>query len=136
VRTFDDEVRQNLAERIPALIQGIASAMRAEATVKYRFGYPSLQNDAAMTDLVREVAREIVGPEQLIEREPGMGGEDMAYFLQQVPGCFFRVGSRNPDKGLIYGHHQPRFDIDDEQALPVGVAMLAGVALRYLNGAA
>ncbi len=135
VRTFDPWVRQNLAERIPALIKGIATAMRAEADVQYRLGYPTLVNDAAMSDLVREVAREVVGPERLIEREPGMGGEDMAYFLQQVPGCFFRIGSRNPERGLTYGHHHPRFDIDDEGALPIGVAAVASVALRFLNGA-
>ena len=134
VRTFDEGVRQHLAERIPALIGGIASAMRAEADVQYRFGYPSLVNDAAMSALVREVAREVVGPQRVVEREPGMGGEDMSYFLQEVPGCFFRIGSRNPELGLTYGHHHPRFNIDDEQALPVGVAAIAGVALRYLNG--
>ena len=135
VRTFDEGVRQHLAERIPVLIGGIAGAMRAEADVKYRLGYPALVNDAAMADLVRGVAREIVGPRRVIEREPGMGGEDMAYFLQRVPGCFFRIGSRNPDLGLTYGHHHPRFNIDDEQALPIGVAAVASVALRYLNGA-
>ncbi|HEU5328493.1 MAG TPA: amidohydrolase [Thermomicrobiales bacterium] len=135
VRTFDEEVRQHLAERIPALIKGIAVAMRGDADVAYRFGYPSLVNDAAMTDLVREVAREIVGPEKLIEREPGMGGEDMSYFLREVPGCFFRIGSRNPERGLIYGHHHPRFNVDDEAALPIGVAAVASVAMRYLNGA-
>jgi amidohydrolase len=136
VRTFDEEVRQNLAERIPALIKGIAAAMRAEAEVQYRFGYPALVNDAAMTDLVREAAREVVGADKVVEREPGMGGEDMAYFLQNVPGCFFRIGSRNPERGLIYGHHHPRFDIDDEGALPVGVAAVAAVALRFLNSEA
>jgi len=134
VRTFDAGVRQHLAERIPALLKGIAAAMRAEADVQYRFGYPALVNDPEMTELVRGVARELVGPEKTIEREPGMGGEDMAYFLQEVPGCFFRIGSRNPERGLVYGHHQQRFDIDDEGALPVGVAAIASVALRYLNG--
>jgi amidohydrolase len=135
VRTFDPEVRQNLSERIPALIKGISAAMRAEAEVQYRFGYPALVNDPAMTDLVRQVARGIVGPQRVVEREPGMGGEDMSYFLQHAPGCFFRIGSRNPDRGLVYGHHHPRFDIDDEGALPIGVAAVASVALRYLNGA-
>jgi amidohydrolase len=134
VRTFDPDVRQNLSERIPALIKGISAAMRAEAEVQYRFGYPALVNDPAMTDLVRQVARGIVGPRRVVEREPGMGGEDMSYFLQQAPGCFFRIGSRNPERGLVYGHHHPRFDIDDEGALPIGVAAVASVALRYLNG--
>ena len=134
VRTFDEGLRRHLAERIPALIGGIAAAMRAEADVRYDFGYPALVNDAAMTDLVREVVRETLGADKLIEAEPGMVGEDMAYFLRAAPGCFFFIGSRNPERGLIHGHHHPRFDIDDEGALPVGVATLAGAALRYLNG--
>jgi metal-dependent amidase/aminoacylase/carboxypeptidase family protein len=89
----------------------------------------------AMTDLVREVARDVIGPDKVLEREPGMGAEDMAYFLREAPGCFFRIGSNNAKRGLIYGHHHPRFDIDDEGALPVGVAAVASVALRYLAGA-
>ncbi len=134
IRTTDEVTRKLMAERIPALVAGIATAMQGSAETEYISGYPVLVNDVAMTDLVREVAREIVGPEKVLERETGMGAEDMAYFLQAVPGCFFRVGSRNPDLGLIYGHHHPRFDIDDEQALPIGVAMLTTVALRFLNG--
>lgn len=132
VRTFRPEVRQQIADRLPALIEGVASAMRATAEVGYAFGYPALVNNVAMANLVREVARDVVGEPRLIDRGPSMGGEDMAYFLQEVPGCFFRIGSNNPERGLIYGHHHPRFDID-EAALPVGVAMLASVALRYLS---
>lgn len=132
VRTFDAVVRRHIAERLPALIEGVAGAMRATVDVRYEFGYPALINDAVMADLVREVARQVVGETKLIERGATMGGEDMAYFLQEVPGCFFRIGSNNPERGLIHGHHHPRFDID-EAALPVGVAMLASVALRYLD---
>ena len=132
VRTFDEAVRQQLAERIPALIEGIAAALRGRATVEYLLGYPMLVNDEAMTSLVREVAREVVGPDKVLEREPGMVGEDMSYFLQRAPGCFFNIGSRNEERGLIYGHHHPRFDIDEE-SLPVGVAAVAAVALRFLD---
>jgi amidohydrolase len=134
VRTFDEEIRQDLARRIPELVRGIATAMRAEADVTFEFGYPTLVNDHAMADVVRDVVRDVLGPEKLLEREPSMVGEDMSYFLQRVPGCFFMVGTHNIERGLIYGHHHPRFDIDDEAALPVGVATLATVALRYLNG--
>jgi amidohydrolase len=134
VRTFDEETRQHIATRLGEVIEGIATAMRATASVEYIFGYPALINDEAMTDLVREVVRDLLGPDQLLEREPGMVGEDMAYFLQEAPGYFFMVGTNNPERGLTYGHHHPRFDIDDEQSLPVGVAAITSVALRYLNG--
>jgi len=135
IRTSDEETRGQLSERIPALTKGITAAMRGSAEVEYTFGYPVLVNDAAMTDLVREVARELIGADKVHEREMGMGAEDMAYFLQAAPGCFFRIGSRNEERGLTYGHHHPRFDIDDEGALPVGVAAVTAVTLRYLNGA-
>lgn len=132
VRTFNPDVRQYVAERLPTLIKDMAHAMRATADTRYDFGYPALVNDEAMTDLVREVARDVVGERGVVERQPSMGGEDMAYFLRQVPGSFFRIGSNNPDRSLTYGHHHPRFDID-EAALPVGTAMLASVAVQYLN---
>ncbi len=134
VRTFDEETRQLLARRIPELVTGIAEAMRGAAEVRYNLGYPSLVNDRAMTDLVRRVAGELVTPEKVVEREPSMGAEDMSYFLQHAPGCFFNIGSNNPDRGLVYGHHHARFDIDEE-ALPVGVAAIAMVTMRYLEGA-
>ncbi len=134
VRTFDPEVRQHLAERIPALLKGVAEAMRAEAEVDYEFGYPPLINDVAMTDLARDAVRDLLGPERVVEGSPGMFGEDMAYFLQRVPGSFFLVGTANAERGLTHRAHHPRFDIDDEVALPTGVAAITAVALRYLNG--
>jgi amidohydrolase len=132
IRTFDEETRKLLARRIPALVEGIAVAMQGSAEVDYSFGYPTLVNDRAMADLVRIVARDLVPPDKLLDIEPGMGAEDMSYFLQKAPGCFFRVGSRNEERGLIYGHHHPRFDID-EDALPVGVAALTAITLRFLG---
>ena len=61
-----------------------------------------------------------------------MGGEDFADVLARVPGCYFFVGSRNVAKGKVHPHHSPFFDID-EDALPIGVEMLAGIAHRYLS---
>ncbi len=133
VRTFDPAIRRDLAARIPALITGIAAAMRATAEIDYELGYPALVNDAALSDLARDAVTDLLGPDHVVASEPGMFGEDMAYFLQRVPGCFFVVGSNNPARGLIHAHHHPRFDIDDEIALPTGVAALTTVALRYLN---
>jgi amidohydrolase len=85
-----------------------------------------------MADLVRGVAVEVVGEDNLVEAEPKMGAEDFSYFLLERPGTFYFVGSNNEERGLIWGHHHPRFDID-EAVLGVGVESLAKVALRYLE---
>ena len=132
VRTFTPENRTMLSERIPELVKGIAAAMRAEAEVHYDFGYPATINDPAMTELVREVVTEVVGAENVIEAEPQMGAEDFSYFLRERPGSFFFIGSKNEERGLTWGHHHPRFDID-EAVLGVGVESLARTALRYLQ---
>ena len=130
VRTLDPDVRDHLARRIEELVTGVAAAMGASATVDYQYGYPPLINDAAMAELVLDVAREVVGPDNTEINSPSMPGEDMSYFLQQVPGCMFTVGSKNEARGLVWGHHHPRFDID-EASLAIGVEMMTSVVMRY-----
>lgn len=132
VRTFSPECRSMLEKRIEEVATGIASAMRAEAEVSYVRGYPSTVNDPEMADLVREVAADVVGKDNVIAAQPKMGAEDFSYFLLERPGAFYFVGSNNEERGLIWGHHHPRFDID-EAVLGVGVESLAKVALRYLE---
>lgn len=132
VRTTDEKTRQLLAERIPAVCQGIAATFRGTAEVKYTFGYPPLVNDDAMAALVREVALDVVGEDRIADVPPGMGAEDMSYLINAASGAFYRLGVRNEARGITYGHHHPRFDIDEE-ALATGVAMHAAVALRFLQ---
>ncbi|MDP9363396.1 MAG: amidohydrolase [Chloroflexota bacterium] len=133
VRSFTPENRQLMAERIEALVRGIAGAMRAEVDFAYRFGYPPTVNDPAMTELVRSAVAEVVGPEGVLDGPLHMGAEDFSYFLERVPGCFWFVGSKNEERGLVWGHHHPRFDID-EAAMGVGIESVATTALRYLRG--
>lgn len=71
-----------------------------------------------------------LGHYELVEREPIMGGEDFAYYLQEVPGCYFFVGTGNEEKGTTYPHHHPRFDLD-EDALPIGIEALLATYHRY-----
>jgi amidohydrolase len=131
VRTFDKELRGYLAKRIEEVASNVARALRAECTCSYEWGNPPLVNDPAMTDLVLDVARETVGADHVIIDEPTMGGEDFSSFLEAVPGCFFFVGTRNEERGLVWGHHHPRFDVD-EAALPTAVDLMVAVAERYL----
>jgi len=132
VRSFDPDVRTQLQERITALVQGIATAMRAEAEVRYNPGYPPTVNEPEMTALVREVAIGVVGEENVIEEPVKMGAEDFSYFLEARPGSFFFVGTRNPDKGFVWGHHHPRFDIDEE-GMGYGMETMIQTVLRYLE---
>ena len=132
VRTFTPANRDLLQERIGALVTGIAAAMRAEATVEYARGYPATVNDPELTELVRRACEATVGPDKVLTGAPMMGAEDFSYFLEAVPGSFFFVGSKNPERGLVWGHHHPRFDLD-EAAMAVGIEAMTRVALDYLS---
>ena len=132
VRTLDQAIREQTAERMQTLVGGVAKAMGAEATLDYRWGYPALVNDTDMAQLVLETAAEVVGRDNVVVIPPSMPGEDMSYFLQKVPGCMFVVGSMNEERGLVWGHHHPRFDID-EGSLAIGVEMMTSVVLRYFE---
>jgi len=132
VRTFNDKNRDFLEERIETLARGIATAMGAEIDFTYTRGYPATVNDPEMTDMVREEAARIVGEEGVRHAPLMMGAEDFSYFLQEVPGAFWFVGTQNRERGLVWGHHHPRFDID-EAAMAIGMESMVNVALRYLN---
>jgi amidohydrolase len=132
VRTFNPTNRDMLEERIGSLARGIATAMGGDAAFTYVRGYPATINDPEMAELVREEAAKVVGEENVKEAPLMMGAEDFSYFLEAVPGTFWFVGSKNPERGLVWGHHHPRFDLD-EAALAIGMESMVNVALRYLN---
>jgi amidohydrolase len=134
VRTFKPEVRDHMEKRIGEVATGIAEAMQATVEVTYTRGYPATVNDEAMTQLAREAAIEVVGEENVIELKPKMGAEDFSYFLEQKPGSYFFVGSNNEERGLTWGHHHPKFDIDEE-SLAAGLGTMATSVLKYLTRA-
>jgi amidohydrolase len=130
IRSFTPAVRELLATRIREVCEGIAMAMGATVAIDYRFGYPPLVNDGAMAALVKRAATDVLGAENVHEARPGMGAEDMAYFLNLVPGCFYNVGVRNEERGITWGAHHPKFDLD-EDSLGVGVKVMTQVVMRY-----
>jgi amidohydrolase len=132
IRAFQPEVRALLQQRIEALTNSICAAFDATATIDYQLGYPPTVNDPEMTDFVLGIAAEVVGEENVSVAAPKMGAEDFSYFLEQRPGCFFFVGTRNEERGLSWGHHHPRFDIEEE-GLSAGIETMTRVVMRYLN---
>ena len=131
VRTFDNNIRQYIESRMDEIFKGLITALRGTYSFNFTRGYPVLNNDAQMSRLVREIAISVVGDKNVIEPEPVMGSEDMAFFLEKVPGCYFFVGAGNKEKGINHPHHNELFDIDEE-ALVIGAQTLACAALRYL----
>jgi amidohydrolase len=134
VRSFDQAVREKLRQRIEQTVVGIARAMGGDAEVEYRLGYDVLVNDHDMAEFVRSVAHEVVGEANTrFNPPPNMASEDVGYFIARATGCYFNVGVLNEAKGITVTNHNAGFDID-EDALPIGVAMLTRVVERYLAG--
>ncbi|MCD8486126.1 M20 family metallopeptidase [Kamptonema cortianum] len=123
VRYFDPQLSDYFEQRLAQIIEGICHAHGARYHLDYWRLYPALINDSQMADLVRSVALSVVEtPAGVVPECQTMGGEDMAFFLQEIPGCYFFLGSANAEKGLNYPHHHPHFDFD-ETALGIGVEM-------------
>jgi amidohydrolase len=135
VRTFDRETYERIPQEVERVVAGVCAAMGATYRLDYRRATPPTINDAAMAGLVAAAAEEVVGAENVVVGDAGrtMGGEDFSFMLERRPGCYFFLGTRNAERGLVQPHHSPYFDID-EGALPIGVEILARLARRYLTG--
>jgi amidohydrolase len=129
-RTFDKPTWKKWPETIDTVVKGICDAMGATYDTEFEQGYPPTINDADMADRLRPIAAEIVGADRVVEPDPTLGGEDMAYFLEAVPGCFFCLGAGND---AYAGIHNPRFGFD-EKILIDGVEMYCRAALDILGG--
>ncbi len=129
LRSFDEAVRELLRERVREVITQAAAAGGCEVEFRLKPGFPAVINDVAAVATVRDVARQIVGADQVVECPPMAASEDFAYFLSARPGAFAFLGAGNPARGITAPHHSPRFDID-EAALPTGAELLARLALQ------
>lgn len=133
VRAVSRKIRDRIAARLEELVKGITGSMRGSYEYEYVYGYPPLVNNPEFTARFVQTARKLIPEDKIIELSgPSMIGEDMAYYLEEVPGTFFFLGAANTTKGIIHPHHSARFDID-ESVLWLGAALLAGGALEWLR---
>jgi amidohydrolase len=132
VRYFSPAVGEQLPKMIERIVSGTTQALGSTYSLKYEKLTPPTINDPAIAEFIREVASEVVGSENVIMNARTMGGEDMSFFLNEVPGCFFFVGSRNEKRNLIYPHHSPKFDFD-EAAMEIGVEILCSATEKFLS---
>ncbi|PSF37418.1 amidohydrolase [Aphanothece hegewaldii CCALA 016] len=133
VRYFNPAYDGYFEKRLHSIIQGICQAYGANYELDYWQLYPPVINNAQIAELVRSVAVEVVEtPAGIVPECQTMGGEDMSFFLQEVPGCYFFLGSANSEKGLAYPHHHPRFDFD-ETALAMGVEIFVRCVEKFCS---
>ncbi|WP_204106406.1 MULTISPECIES: M20 family metallopeptidase [Spirulina sp. CCY15215] len=131
IRYFNPDLGLFLPQRLEEIIAGICRTYGATYDLDYTRLYPPTINDSKIADLVRSVAFEVLEtPVGVVPECQTMASEDMSYFLKEVPGCYFFLGSANSEKGLAYPHHHPRFDFD-ESVLCLGVEMFARCVEKF-----
>jgi amidohydrolase len=134
-RSFTEATGRALPQKIRRIVMGIAAACGVTARIRYERTNGATVNDPKMADLVIEVARGLLGEENVETDTRTLGGEDMSVYLDRVPGCFFFVGCAR--EGALRPHHSPVFDIDD-RALAIGTLVMEAVvreAARRLSPA-
>jgi amidohydrolase len=132
IRYLNPELGEYLPMRVRTILDGITSAMRGTYELNLMNRFAATINDEEMTAFVAGLAGNMLGEDGVFEMHPLMGSEDFSCYLERVPGTLVFLGTQNKEKGIIYPHHHPRFDVDEDM-LPVGVALHTAVALEYLK---
>jgi len=130
LRALSQETYDWLKEEVRRAL-GVVRALGGDVRVEFSTNYAVLHNDPDLTDFVTQVAQDLLGTDAVLPARPVMGGEDFGVLAQEAPGCYIRLGGGFPGQPLR-NHHDAHFDID-ESALPIGAAILAETALRYLE---
>ncbi len=131
VRTYDPDVRDAVEQRMAEILAGIAAAGGGTFELDYDRGTPATINDPALGEQMLPSLVRAVGAGNVVDLDPTMGGEDFAYFANEVPGFFFRLGQVRPG-GSSGGHHTPDFQADNS-AVPVGIRAMTNLLLDYLE---
>lgn len=134
LRAMDEQWRQAMHRKIEEIIKGVCLGNGTEYGLDIRVGYPALYNDPEITLFAKESACEILGSKAVFDAPPMMGAEDFAYYLEKTPGTFWWIGAGTAEQGCLGNLHNPKFFIQ-ESILPIGSALMAWTAYRYLAGA-
>lgn len=133
-RTFDENWRAEAHEKMLKMAVGIAESMGATCDFEVRKGYPFLINEPQITAMARNLAVEYLGEENVLELDLWPAAEDFAYYSQETNACFYRLGTRNEERGITSAVHTSTFDID-EKALKTSIGLMAFIAINYLGQA-
>jgi amidohydrolase len=130
-RTLNEEWRNEAHLKMVSTAKGVVEGLGGTVDFEIRKGYPFLKNDIALTQNCESFAKNYMGEDKIEALNIWMAAEDFSYYSQEVPSCFYRLGTRNEAKGITFGVHHPNFDID-EDALENGAGLLAYLAVKCL----
>jgi len=131
-RTLNEDWRADAKLRIKKMAEGIAEAMGGTCEVTILNGYPFLKNAPELTKRMKNAAIDFLGQDNVLDLDLWMAAEDFAYYTQKIDACFYRLGIRNEERGIVSGVHTPTFDID-EKALQTGSGLMAWLAIEELK---
>lgn len=131
-RTMDEKWRAASHLKMKQIAEDVAEKMGGKCDFRVEHGYPFLVNDELTTNKAKAAAEDYLGKENVEELPLRMTAEDFSFFSQQIPSCFYRLGTGNKVKGITSGVHTATFDID-EQALEIGVGLMAWLTLNELK---
>jgi len=131
-RTMNEKWRKEAHKKMKKMAEGIAKAMGGKCEFKLVKGYPFLVNNEALTERTKQRAIEYLGKSKVIDLPIRMTAEDFAYFSQEIPACFYRLGTGNKKKGITSNIHTNTFDVD-EKALELSIGLMAWLALKELE---
>ena len=131
MRTFDENDRKTIKNKIKELCAEVASSFNVEADLFIEEGYPVLINDVSLTNLLKNKAVDFMGEEKVKDIPQLMTAEDFAWYSHQTKACMYRIGTSNIEKGIVSKQHTPTFDID-EDALEIGMGLMAWLAVCNL----
>ena len=130
LRSLSHERRDEFVEKLRRVIGDIVSSLGADAKIKIDPVFPPLINDESLYTLLKDV----VANTNFAFKEvyPTTVSEDFSYFSQRVPGLYFFIGIKNEEKGIIYPHHHPKFDIDEDMLFPA-VGLIRDLVLKIYH---
>ncbi|HSI67653.1 MAG TPA: amidohydrolase [Planococcus sp. (in: firmicutes)] len=131
VRTLNPETRAVMEKRIGSIAKGIAQSYGGDCEIDYQYVTPSIKQDDELRSLFISTANELFGRDTVLIVKPSMGGEDFAYFSQEVPSVFFRLGT-NGSEETAHPNHNTRFDVDEEAFL-YGISVLSVLTHKLLK---
>ena len=133
IRALKETTMQRIKNRIKKIIKCISNSFDGDAEFIELVYYPSLINWKDASNIIKENAVKLLGENKVLELKPSLGSEDFSYFIQNKPGAFFNIGSRNEKKGITHKAHHGLFDVD-EDCIEIGLTLqIMNLYSSYLN---